>query len=105
MTQTEFSEKTGVQQSTVSRWVNGRVPEGHYFDRIADALMVNFDAVAEQAGVKPKEFRVDPNSPEGLLVPLVRKVVWTDDRLHFMMASLRSMIEVDESNRKKKNQR
>ncbi len=78
---TETATKLGVTKMTVGRWVNGRVPEASYIERIADVFLVDYDLVATKAGYRPPDFRVDPDSAEGQLVPIIRQIAWDDRSL------------------------
>jgi len=97
MNQTEFAAKVGVKHPTVSRWVSGRRPEAELIERIADVLVLDYDFVATKAGYRPRELtlEVDPESPEGQLVPLIRKMRWTDERLEQFKAELEFWINFD----------
>src|SRR5687768_15256517 len=55
MNQKEFADAAGVGTSTVSRWINGRVPDAQYCDLIADALQLDIDDVLARAGYRPRE--------------------------------------------------
>lgn len=70
----------GVSPVTIGRWLKGRPPEAALLERISDVLVADFDFLASMTGYRPKELSldVDPNSPEGQLVPLIRKIDWTD---------------------------
>lgn len=96
MNQVEFSEKVGASATTVSRWINGRVPAGRYLQHIADVLLLDYDLVAERAGYRPRKLRErsDPDSPLAQLMPLIERVEWTDERLRTAMGLLRTMVDV-----------
>jgi transcriptional regulator with XRE-family HTH domain len=94
MNQAEFAIALGVGTSTVSRWVNGRVPEAALLEKIADVLIVDYDVVATKAGYRPKELlQVDPNSPEARLLPLIRQVPWDERQLRMFEEQLRILIK------------
>ena len=95
MNQAEFAEKVDASPTTVSRWINGRVPAGKYLQRIADVLLLDYDLVATKAGYRPTTLdrHRDPESPEAQLMPLIQRIDWTDDRLSSAMALLRSFVE------------
>lgn len=82
-TRTETAKKLGVTKMTVGRWVNGRVPEASYIERIADVFLADYDLVATKAGYRPRELilEVDPESAEGQLVPIIRQIAWDDRSL------------------------
>lgn len=92
-TQTAFSEALGVPQGTISRWVNGRRPDGDYLDDISDLLFWDYDDLATQAGYRPRglSIAIDPKSPEGQLVPYIRRIDWTDRDLRRQKAQLREL--------------
>lgn len=99
MNQTEFAERLGVSPSTVSRWVKGRVPEAVLLERVADVLVVDYDLVATQAGVRPAGIdSVDPDSPEAVLLAVIRRIDWKRDprRLKAIERQLRWLIEEDQ---------
>jgi len=98
---TEAAEKLGVTKMTVGRWVAGRVPEAKYLERISDVFVTDYDYVATLAGLRPRELmlEVDPESPEGQLVPLIRKAEWTPDRLESVKALLRTYEQRDRKRR------
>lgn len=95
MNQVEFSERVGVKPATVSRWVNGRVPKGSYLDTIADALMLDFDTVATNAGIRPAIQQVPTSEREARAAELVRRIDWDQDdvSLRLVMANLEELAE------------
>lgn len=97
LNQAEFAELTGVGTSTVSRWVNGRVPEAALLERIADVLVVDYDELATRAGFRPRGLdAMDPGSPEAILMPYIRRIQWTEERIDTAKAMLNQMIQFDE---------
>jgi transcriptional regulator with XRE-family HTH domain len=73
----ETAEQLGVDPSTVSRWLKGeRIPSPELCDRIADVFAVDLDYILNLAGHRPAIFEIDPQSPEGRLLPLIRQVDW-----------------------------
>lgn len=95
LSQTEFASQVGVTQGTVSKWLQGRKPQGKYFDLIAAAFNLTYDDVATRVGDRPPNFTVDPSSPEGQFVPLIRKIKWTDRDVRMFKALLKDMVEQD----------
>lgn len=96
MTQAQFAKAIGVSPTSVSRWIkHGDQPKGIHLERIADVLVSDYDLVATKAGYRPKELmlEVDPNSPEGQLVPMIRQVTWTDDYLDTVKSILKGWID------------
>lgn len=51
-TQKHFASLLGVQNTTVSNWVNGQMPEAQNCDRIANVLEVDRNEVRRRAGRK-----------------------------------------------------
>jgi transcriptional regulator with XRE-family HTH domain len=76
MNQSEFAARLGVGHSTVSRWVNGRVPEAGLLERIADVLVLDYDLVATKAGYRPAIHEVPPDSREARAAHLVTRIDW-----------------------------
>lgn len=98
LNQAEFAQKVGATPTTVSRWVNGRVPAGRFIERIADVLVLDYDLVATKAGYRPRELlEIDPDSPTARLEPLIEAVDWSarPERLASLEFELRQMIEWD----------
>lgn len=98
MNQSEFARKIGVAHGTVSRWVNGRIPEAALIERIADVLVLDYDVVATKAGYRPRELlEIDPDSPEAKLLPYIRAIDWTkhDRELAMIQRQLEFIAEVD----------
>lgn len=99
LNQRELAEKLGTNQSTVSRWIRGVMPEPQWYEVIADALMVDFDVVATAAGIKPSE-SAEPveGSTEAALMAMIRKVDWDFDprRRVFIERNLEWFIKEDE---------
>lgn len=96
--QSEFARRLGVSQGTVSRWVNGRVPDAEYIEKISDVLVVDYDVVATEAGIRPRELlNVDPDSATAQLMPLIEKIDWDTDpgRLEGVRMILEGYLEVD----------
>lgn len=84
LTQGEFAKAIGVSPTSVSRWIkHGDRPKAEHIDPISDVLVLDYDLVATKAGYRPRELsmEVDPTSPEGQLVPMIRQIAWTDDML------------------------
>lgn len=81
----------------VSRWVRDeRVPRPDTIDHIADVLGVDVDYALTMAGHRPATFEVDPESPEGKLIPIIRRIHWTDERLYAVEHQLRFYLDLDE---------
>lgn len=80
--------------------VSGFLPR---IDKIADVLCVDIDHVLTLAEHRPAVFEVNPDSPEGDLLPLIRQVDWASrpGRLEEMQAELRFMIDVDQRSKRK----
>lgn len=98
LNQAEFAKLIGVGTSTVSRWINGRIPEAKFIDPISDVLVLDFDVVATRAGYRPKELlQVDPNSAEAELLPYIRAIDWKNHQreLEMIRRNLEFLAEVD----------
>lgn len=90
--QAVFAERVGASETTVSRWINRRVPDGAFIGPIAQVLMLDYDYVAGLAGYRPQGApALDPETPEGRIVPLVRRIAWTPERLRIVLAVLGAM--------------
>lgn len=79
LTQGEFAERVGVSPTTVSRWVNGRVPDGSFIDQIADVLVLDYDLVSMQAGYRPRLSIDQIERFRRIAEPYARKIDWEDD--------------------------
>lgn len=104
MNQTEFAQRVGVAHGTVSRWINGRIPEAALIERIADVLVLDYDVVATKAGYRPRELlNVDPDSPTARLAPLIEQIDWASrpGRLEEVEAEYRFMIESDRKRKRR----
>lgn len=101
MSQGEFARRVGVSATTVSRWVNGRVPDGQFIERIADVLLLDADEVLTRSGYRPPDSELDPDSPEGRIIALVKRIHWTDRDAEIIEAQLRLMIEIERRRRKR----
>lgn len=102
LNQAEFAERVGASATTVSRWINGRVPAAKYIDDIANVLLLDYDLVATRAGIRPRSLldkRNDPESPEAQLMPLIQRINWTPERLQTALAFLGSLVEVSRQER------
>lgn len=92
MSQAEFARRSGFSTGVVSGWYQGkRVPEPASVDRIADVLALDMDYVLTMAGHRPPAFEVDPASPEGILVPIIRRIEWTERDVENMRLQLEGM--------------
>jgi transcriptional regulator with XRE-family HTH domain len=94
----DFANRLGVANGDVSRWVNNkRIPSPASCDRIADVLGVDVDVVLVQAGHRPPDIEVDPDSATARLMPLIEQIDWDSrpGRIEEMEAELRFMIDVD----------
>ncbi len=103
LNQGEFADRVGVSRTTVSRWVNGRVPDGTFIDPIADVLLLEYDIVATKAGYRPRgllDEHNDPDSPEAILCGMVRRISWDPGRFEPVVAMLRSYLDQDQRARK-----
>ena len=95
MNQSEFAKLAAVGTSTVSRRMNGSVPEGVLLERIADILVLDKDIVATRAGYQPKELlEIDPDLPEVPLLPYIRAITWDDYTLESIRRQLEWLAEV-----------
>ncbi len=74
MNQREFAKAAGVGNSTVSRWINGRLPEAQYCDRIADVLHLDVDDVLARAGYRPGAQRSPAEETRAALVAMMQTV-------------------------------
>jgi transcriptional regulator with XRE-family HTH domain len=93
-TPADFARKLDVGSGTVSMWLNGkRVPGPKSCDLIADALGVDIDVVLTAAGHRPPDIRIDPDSPEARLLPLIRQVPWDERQLRIFEEQLRILIK------------
>ncbi len=94
----EAARRFAVDASAVSRWLNGdRIPSPDAADRIADALNADVDLVLTLLGHRPPVFEIDPNSPEGKLLPYIRAVDWSKHQreLAMIQRQLEFIVEVD----------
>lgn len=101
----QTAQQLGVDPSTVSRWLKGeRTPSPELCDRLADIFAVDLDFVLNLAGHRPAMFEIEPNSPEGRLLPLIRQVDWDSrpTRLAEIENDLRFMIGIDRELRERK---
>ncbi len=98
LTQAEFARRMGVSQSTVSRWYGGRLPDARFIDRIADVLVLDYDAVATRAGYRPRGLGLpDPIMAE--IEPKIRKIDWgPPHRLKYLHNFLDDLLEEDSGN-------
>lgn len=80
MNQREFAERMGVSQSTVSRWIKGRVPDGSFIDLIADVLVLDYDLVSMQAGYRPRLSMDQINQFRAIAEPYAKRIDWTVGR-------------------------
>lgn len=97
LNQAEFADKVKASPTTVSRWINGRVPNAKYIQPIADVLLLDYDLVATRAGIRPRSLldrHNDPESAEAQLMPLIQRINWTPERLQTVLALLGSLVEV-----------
>lgn len=95
LNQSEFAKLVGVGTSTVSRWINGRLPEASLLERIADVLVLDYDILATRAGYRPRELlEMDPDSAEAQLLPYIRAIEWSERELEMVKAQLRFLAEV-----------
>jgi hypothetical protein len=66
-------------------------------ERLSDVLVLDFDLVATKAGYRPKEVGPgDLTEAEAVLLPLIRKIKWTPDRLRVARRDLQWFIDEDE---------
>ena len=96
MTQGEFARAIHVSPTSVSRWIkHGDRPKAEHLEPISDILVVDYDLLATRAGYRPKELmlEVDPASAEGQLVPIIRKIEWTERDIEMFKAQLNVMAE------------
>lgn len=95
----DLSRRMGSGNSTVTMWLNGyRMPSPASAERLADVLGIDLDVVLAQAGHRPLEPDIDPESPEAVLLPLIRRINWTTDprRLESVERDLRWFIDLDQ---------
>ena len=88
LNQSEFAARLGVSQSTISRWINGRIPEATLLDRIADVLVLDYDFVATKAGYRPLIHEVSPDSREARAAHLVTRIDWEHPNAEFIVTML-----------------
>jgi len=103
--QARMASAVGVSQGTISKWVRGTTPEAAYLERVADVLVADLDYLLALNGYRPAELqRIDPESPEGRLLPLIRQVDWEarPTRLAELENDLRFMINIDRKQRERK---
>lgn len=97
----QFADRVGVSKSTVWRWINGRVPEASYIEKISDVLVIPYDEVATRAGYRPRGLdELDPDSPAEQIAALARRVAWTEDRYNTARNILSGWIETDRAKQK-----
>ena len=90
MKKAHFADAIGVSRTTVGRWVEGRVPEASFIDKISDVLVLDYDYVAEQAGYRP---HIEDDALEDIHVrldPLLRKMDETD--IEILIDTARSLV-------------
>ena len=100
MNQSEFAAAVGVGTSTVSRWVNGRIPEATLIERIADILILDYDAVATKAGYRPRVHDDHEHDLERLVAMLRAVNLDRDGRRQTIEGILKMWIDFDRANRK-----
>lgn len=74
-----------------------RIPGPKSLDSLADVLGVDVDHLLALAGHRPPTFEVDPDSPEGQLIPYIRRIDWSkhDRELAMITRQLEFIVEVD----------
>lgn len=86
MNQSELARDVGVSKSTVWRWVRDDQPKAQYVERIADVLVLDFDLVAEKAGVRPAMYETPPSEREARVMELARRIDWDRDEIPLRLA-------------------
>lgn len=72
--------RMGVGTSTVSRWVNGRIPDARLIERIADVLVLDYDFVSLNAGYRPEGLDgVEDDIIKREILPMLRQIDFSDD--------------------------
>lgn len=92
--QSRLAAAAGVTPTAVSLWLAGkRLPDAESCDKIAEALFLDRDEVLARAGLRP----VAHDDPEHVreLTGLLRRIVWTPDRLRVVQNLLRDLAEYD----------
>ena len=90
MNKSRFAERMGVSRTTVGRWVNGRVPEASFIDKMSDVLFEDFDYMMEKAGYRP---HIEDDALEDIharLDPLLRKMDEAD--IEILIDTARSLV-------------
>lgn len=94
ISQAEFARRTGVTATAVSLWLaDKRKPDALSCDKIAEALFVSRDEVLARAGLRP----VEHDDPEHVreFMALLRRIVWTPERLRFVGTMLTDLASHD----------
>lgn len=103
MNQKQFAEAIGVSQTSVSRWIkHGDRPKAEHLEAMSDVLVIDYDFLITKAGYRPRELmlQVDPKSPEGILVPWIRKIAWDKDNTELFRKQLESWASMWPAKRK-----
>jgi transcriptional regulator with XRE-family HTH domain len=88
----EFAAQVGAGKSSVSRWVNGRVPEASFIDAIADVLVMDYDLVAEKAGYRPALPTDELDAMHARLDPYLLQVIDNNHALDTVEATVKSVV-------------
>lgn len=98
----DLSRRMKVNHGTISMWLSGqRNPSAKSVRKLAQALGVDEDVALIAAGHKSPDPYLEPDSPETRLLPLIRKVEWTEDRLDATEFYFRAYIAADERRRQR----
>lgn len=92
--QADFARASGIPSATVGAWYRGdRNPGPASSDIIAETLLLDRDEVLSIAGIRP----VEPDDPEHVreLTGLLRRIVWTPERIRHVRAVLVDLAEHD----------
>lgn len=98
LSQTELARQMEKNKGVVGNWVRGdRLPSPESCDRLADVLLISLDRVLAEAGHRPPDIHIHPDSATAQLLPLIEKINWDADpmRLEGLKFTLRGYLEMD----------